>query len=95
VGGPVWVCGEGLDDGEFGGFFVEEIYHSVVFFGASGGERRWGEDQPYVFACGEAEHEEEGGVDVGSEGAFGCWLEWGGLGRIEAVLELGAQVDGS
>lgn len=88
---PIWIGGEGLDDGQLGGLGLEVGDHYVVFFG-SGGWEGWGcEDEAHVLSGCEADHEEEGCVDVWSQRAFRCWLRswswgrrWGGIGELRA-----------
>lgn len=60
-----------------------------VFCGAGGGEGGREDDEADVLACDAADEEEERGVDVGTEGAFGS--RWGrrvlfGWRGIEGVL---------
>jgi hypothetical protein len=77
---PFGVFREGLDDGEFGGSFVDVGCLGDVFGGPCEGEGGRDDDQSDVLACEAADEEEERGVDVGAERACGAW--WGRMGRL-------------
>ncbi len=74
-GAPLGVFGEGSHDGECGGPLVDGGCLDLVFLAAGDWGRGRGDDEADVLACDAADEEEDGRIDVGTEGASGSW--WG------------------